>query len=1019
MPPQSALNNLTREVRLGIVLYGGVSLAVYENGVAQELFRAVKGAGIYTVVKQLTGCDVVLDIISGTSAGGINGILLAYALANNCDLSVAGDFWREEGDILNLLRTPREPAPNSILNSRGYYQPRLEKAYAAIKKEEYKALPEDLVSPIAELDVFITGTNVYGHVYTEFDDFGHPIDVKDHRALFHLRKRIENDFSHEAAVYAKLSRITSGFPVAFEPVEVSRNGDAADGFLIDWGKLEFDPAGKQTSAFFLDGGILNNKPFSSTLGAIFHHTQTREVERYLLYVEPDPEQFRKHAAGLQTAPNVVQAASGGLTSIPGYQSIAADLRSIAEHNSRVQRYRELAATLNQISGELMSDYIFPAPADLADLAHQAVQPAGGSGSTTGADQATRAEGKTREEQAEIYIRSRIGKVRDRVIDGILKQAGNRTLLEEAARRAAGEMVREFNQLTEVRVRRSLHEFDVYYRMRRLFFIADVLNVVVNQSKTLDDASIRSYREVWGRINNRIKRLEIIQSKMEELIDLADFHWQEIMTRAGDPAQGTIRIWASVQDLLRRLLDPAGLSSEAIAGDDESAQTKLYEALGQRVQNLVNALDPGSVDPAVEPDLPDNLLLRGDADELEILKQHTPGHLRDQVTQHYCRFVFVDSYLFPIQYTSEMECTDEVRTVRISPVDARLGFSGDPRKRLCGDELWHFGGFFKSSWRANDLMWGRLDGACQLIQCIVTRERLRKLTPPQQQLIIDSLKTRCPSAAEYISELAKQLDAFAGAFKDPVQEKNSFDRLLNALTYVAQAEILQQEMPKVIESSIAQQAAWNQYDRDFIMQMSQPGTAGATPRQPIKRRWRAGARQPDRAVISYAATRFSEESASRDWVKYFRESYNISAESWQNGIPKPVMVEILATMMLVLRKSLIAIGGERTAVARSRLFKMTTLPVWIAYYLTQLQRLAPEYRWNMIIGTAVLCISILAMDAYVRIGLRVPPNKLLWIVPIIVLLTLGALIWEMYRRYRPSGARIQVNPARLSKGASST
>jgi hypothetical protein len=30
----------SREVRLGIVLYGGLSLAVYENGIAQELHRA-------------------------------------------------------------------------------------------------------------------------------------------------------------------------------------------------------------------------------------------------------------------------------------------------------------------------------------------------------------------------------------------------------------------------------------------------------------------------------------------------------------------------------------------------------------------------------------------------------------------------------------------------------------------------------------------------------------------------------------------------------------------------------------------------------------------------------------------------------------------------------------------------------------------------------------------------------------------------------------------------------------------
>lgn len=55
----------TREVRLGMVLYGGVSLAVYENGVAQELYRAIRGEGIYGLVKELTDSDITVDIISG------------------------------------------------------------------------------------------------------------------------------------------------------------------------------------------------------------------------------------------------------------------------------------------------------------------------------------------------------------------------------------------------------------------------------------------------------------------------------------------------------------------------------------------------------------------------------------------------------------------------------------------------------------------------------------------------------------------------------------------------------------------------------------------------------------------------------------------------------------------------------------------------------------------------------------------------------------------------------------------
>ncbi len=82
----------TREVRFGVVLYGGVSLAVYENGVAQELHRAIRGDGPYGLLKWLTDSDAVVDIISGTSAGGVNGIMLAYALANKRSFAPSADL---------------------------------------------------------------------------------------------------------------------------------------------------------------------------------------------------------------------------------------------------------------------------------------------------------------------------------------------------------------------------------------------------------------------------------------------------------------------------------------------------------------------------------------------------------------------------------------------------------------------------------------------------------------------------------------------------------------------------------------------------------------------------------------------------------------------------------------------------------------------------------------------------------------------------------------------------------------
>jgi predicted acylesterase/phospholipase RssA len=132
-----------KKTRLGIVMYGGVSLAVYENGVAQELFCAVRRDApigdlrsatptIYRLVKAIADTEIFVDIVSGTSAGGINGVMLAYALANAKDFTQAASLWLEKGDFLALLRRPDEQDVSSVLDSRGYYHKSLTQAFQMI-----------------------------------------------------------------------------------------------------------------------------------------------------------------------------------------------------------------------------------------------------------------------------------------------------------------------------------------------------------------------------------------------------------------------------------------------------------------------------------------------------------------------------------------------------------------------------------------------------------------------------------------------------------------------------------------------------------------------------------------------------------------------------------------------------------------------------------------------------------------------------------------------------------------------
>jgi Protein of unknown function (DUF3376) len=63
----------------------------------------------------------------------------------------------------------------------------------------------------------------------------------------------------------------------------------------------------------------------------------------------------------------------------------------------------------------------------------------------------------------------------------------------------------------------------------------------------------------------------------------------------------------------------------------------------------------------------------------------------------------------VEAVSGRRSRDRVAFARISPGAATT--TGVPAsQKLAGDTLGHFGGFIRRAWRANDLLWGRLDAA---------------------------------------------------------------------------------------------------------------------------------------------------------------------------------------------------------------------------------------------------------------------------------------------------------------------
>ncbi len=120
---------IEKELRLSLICYGGVSLAVYMHGVTKEIWHVLRASRafhdensqhtvsekIYLDILQDIENDsglklrVLTDIIAGSSAGGINGIFLSKAITTGQSLEPLTDLWLEGADIDKLLDPDARP----------------------------------------------------------------------------------------------------------------------------------------------------------------------------------------------------------------------------------------------------------------------------------------------------------------------------------------------------------------------------------------------------------------------------------------------------------------------------------------------------------------------------------------------------------------------------------------------------------------------------------------------------------------------------------------------------------------------------------------------------------------------------------------------------------------------------------------------------------------------------------------------------------------------------------------------
>lgn len=798
-----------QELRLAVVMTGGVSLAVWMGGVALEIDRLRRRhPGVYADLLGLTATRVRVDVISGSSAGGLNGALLATSVAyEDADLTKVREVWLEAGDISKLLRSPFELGAPSLLDGRIFHDNVQEALERVSSVRAGGRLTDPTDNPV---HLVVTASLLKGQERGTVDSFGSVICDRDHRARFVFRRggpglspeeealldegeRRFDDFASDGLERLALAaRASASFPGAFEPT-FCPVGEAIDE-APDLGLH----ASFTESRWAVDGGVLMNKPLEPALDAIAEQSAAEQVRRVLLYVVPDPaEGTEGRPDHLDAPPGLGRVLLGSLSTLPRNESIGEELEEMKARNRRASRrgldvwgrldLRATAVALFADYARLRAELV--ADALLDDLAPEAPLAQAAAG--------------------------------DRVVDAELwrRPVLRRDLVDalQAARASEGSPA-SFPAHPDQAGQALAWLAEPSAARRAGGVVLDLLRRGLGLGRPAEDQSRGVLVELRRELHRHLRALERLEqpldtgarSRLAELAVSPSGHFQP-----GDWGEQALELLGD-----RLAWGEAGM--DAVVGILVRAVPALRVAHDQRrpgqggearqLGGLVEQLVPWAwaqaseqtlvVDAAVEErDKPEALL---GLLALDVLRVTLGG--------------------------SEGEQPIELLQIGANSTN---GFTQDdePTAKLAGLQLAHFGAFYKRSWRASDWLWGRLDAAQRLAEVLVEPYRLRQaLSNPEEavsqleaialgpagsaeRMVLEDQRWPRPWSRSGMEEELAFLDASDVEGDQDRDEVKADDPLPASLPLCAQfvarrlqLEILQQELPHLARAIRADREA---------------------------------------------------------------------------------------------------------------------------------------------------------------------------------------------------------------------
>lgn len=719
-----------KELRIALVCYGGVSLAVYMHGVTKELWKLAKASRIHhreevlesgseAVYRRLLGrienhhslrLKVLTDIVAGASAGGINGVFLAQAIHSGQSLEPLTELWLECADVDVLIDPDARPwsrmakfwamplvywllkrpgnvisstvAPETrsevrsklsrLIRSRWFEPPFGGLGFSRLLSEALEAMKAGgaempLLPPRHPIDLFVTATDFRGHPQTLRLHSPELIEESEHRLSIGFRALTPDEAGHPLAPPCELT-FAARATASFPGAFPPLQLGEIDALAAERGEAW------QSRAAFVKRIMPEHsrrgdaEKVALIDGSVLVNAPFAEAMK-VLRDRPAQREVDRRFVYIDPHPDEIGGLRHSSPEVPGFFSVIfGALSSIPREQPVRDNLESIAAASRQLSGlKAIVDAMRP--------------------------------------EVEAQVENLFGRTLFLDRPSVRRLIGWRAKAQQAAATQAGFAFQAYGQVKFAQILHELgktiesaapdltlgHAEPVADRLAAWLASHGLDHITAMQGGASEQA-IEFFRQ--HDLSFRIRRLRLLARRLAE-------DWDDLDV-ANPDARENAR--GAVYRALALYFDREAHGS--LGGD--------FSTIARKMDS-----DPGAVLDAVarRRQLPATDLVV-DALLVEALKG-MPRELKRRVLLTYLGFPFYDTVTLPLLRGEGSTEFEPAKVDRISPEDCNSIRAGGANAVLRGAEFYNFGAFFSRAYRENDYLWGRLHGAERMIDLVAS------------------------------------------------------------------------------------------------------------------------------------------------------------------------------------------------------------------------------------------------------------------------------------------------------------